>query len=109
MPTNFQLLMLPLLESLKGGEGRSMKAVKAELSRFIELTDEALKPFSPEKNEQEFQEAITQAKAHLTKADLIESISEDSVRITTMGKMILKKRLNSIDVDFLRRLPGYIE
>ena len=86
-----------------------MKDIKAELIRFIELSDVALKPFNPEKNEQEFQNAIVHARVHLIKAGLIENIGEDNVRITSMGKMILNKRLNSIDVEYLRRLPGYIE
>jgi restriction endonuclease Mrr len=106
--SSFQLLMLPLLESLQEGE-RSMKDIKAALIRFIELTDEALKPFTPEEDDPEFQHAIVQASAHLTKAGLIEIASDEKVRITSLGKMILSKRLNSIDVDYLRRLPGYSE
>jgi GNAT superfamily N-acetyltransferase len=104
---NFQILMLPFLENLKEGEERSMEEVKAELIRFVEFTDQELKSLDPENNKQEFQEAIALAQDHLRKAGLIET-KEDGVKITSFGKMILSKRLNSIDVDYLRRLLGYI-
>jgi len=107
--SNFQMLMLPLLENLKEGVERSMKDIKTELIRFVELSDEGLKPFNPEKDEHEFQDAIVQAREHLTKAGLIENTSEDKMKITSMGKLILNRRLNSIDIEYLRRLPGYIE
>lgn len=106
---NFQMLMLPLLENLKEGEAHSMNDIKVALTRFIELTDEKSKPFVPEKNEPEFQEAILLARENLKKAGLIETTGEGHVRITSLGKMILNKRLNSIDIDFLRRLRGYMK
>ena len=106
--SNFQVLLLPLLENLKEKES-SLKEIKVVLLRFVELSDETLKPFDPEKDEHEFQEAILLAREHLIKADLIETTGEDRVRITALGKLVLNKRLNSIDIDFLRRLPGYIK
>jgi restriction endonuclease Mrr len=107
--SDFQTLLLPFLENLKEGEERSMQDVKVGLIKFVELSDEALKLFDLDKDEKEFQEAVVLAKEHLTKADLIESTKAGGVRITSFGKMILGKRLNSIDIEYLRRLPGYKE
>jgi restriction system protein len=83
--SDFQTLILPFLENLKEGEERSMNDINAELLRFVELTDEALKPFAPEKDEPAYQQAIVWAREHLTKAGLIENTREDYVRITSMG------------------------
>jgi restriction system protein len=105
--SDFQILLLPFLETLKEGEERSIEDIKSELIKFVELSDEALKPFDFKKDEQSFQKAIVLAKDHLTKADLIENTKEGYIRITSFGKLVLNKRLNSIDVEYLRRLPGY--
>jgi len=105
--SDFQTLMLPFLENLKQGEERSMNDVSTKLIRFVELTDDALKPFVPEQDEPAFQHAITLARQHLAKAGLIENTRKDYVKITSLGKLVLTKRLNSIDVEYLRRLPGY--
>ena len=108
-PADFQTLMLPFLEYLKAGEERSMSDLHAELTRFVELTDDALKPFAPEQHAPAFLQAIAQARQHLTQAALIENTRADGVKITAMGKLVLGKRLKSIDVDYLRRLPGYAD
>jgi restriction system protein len=101
--------MLPLLESLKDGEPHGWDDIKAELIRFIELTDRGMKWFDPEKEAHVFDEAITLAMEHLTRAGLIVNTGKDGRSITSLGKLVLNKRLNAIDIDFLRRLPGYIE
>jgi restriction system protein len=106
--SNFQTLLLPLLESLKDGEPHSVVDIKAELIRFIELTDRGVKWFDPEKEAHVFDEAISLAMEHLTRAGLIVNSEKDGMRISSLGKLVLNKRLNSIDIDFLRRLPGYI-
>jgi restriction endonuclease Mrr len=106
--SDFQILLLPFLENLKEGEERSMQDIKADLIKFVDLTDEALKPFDLEQEEQSFQNAIASAMEHLTKAGLIVHGKNDQIRITSFGKMVLSKKLNSLDINFLRRLPGYL-
>ena len=101
--------MLPLLESVKDGEAHDMDDIENELTRFIELTGKEMKVFDLEKEEHLFQEAITLAIEHLTRAGLIENAGRDCIKISSLGKLVLNKRLNVIDIDFLRRLPGYEE
>lgn len=48
-------------------------------------------------------DSVTTALEHLTKAGLIERTADGQVGITAFGKMILNKRLNSLDIDFLKR------
>lgn len=104
---DFQTLLLPLLESLNDGKEHSQSFIHAELIRFYDLSDETLKPLIPGGNEAEFEDAVARAKEQLLKADLIERTGVDTIRITTFGKIILSKRLNSLDLQYLRRLPGY--
>jgi restriction endonuclease Mrr len=106
--SNFQMLMLPLLESLKDGEPHALEDIKAEMIRFIELSDNSVKGFDFEKEDHGLHESITLAIAHLTRAGLMVNTGKEGMRISSLGKLVLKKRLNSIDIDFLRRLPGYI-
>lgn len=105
--TDFQILMLPFLENLKHGKACSMKSIKDDLIRFVELSDEAIKTYYLSKNETEFYEDIVQAKTHLTNADLIKEDHGGNVMITSLGKMVINKRLNSIDIAYLRLFPGY--
>lgn len=104
--TGFQILMLPLLECLKDEKMHSMEYVSEQLIRFIEYSDE-LKPFGLDKTKYPFESAMLLALKHLTKAGLVERVSENEVRITSLGKLILSKRLNALDIKYLRRLPGY--
>lgn len=107
MRLDFQLLMLPLLESLKAGASLTMTETQKVLKRFIEQSDLGLLSFDPEKDQQSFLDAVQLAKEHLSKAGLLEIVGVDEIRITSFGKMILSKRLNSIDIEYLSRLPGY--
>ena len=107
--SKFQMLMLPLLESLKDGEPNSMEDINGELIRFIEFSDSGTKWFDLEKEKALFNEAVNLAIEHLSKAGLIENTGQDGLRISSFGKMVLNKRLNAIDINFLRKLPGYRE
>jgi restriction endonuclease Mrr len=104
---DFQAFLLPLLESTRDGEEHSLEYIHDALTRYFELSDEAMKPLIPGGNAQEFQLAVLQAKEHLIKADLIENVQGNFIRITSLGKMVLNRRLNSLDIEYLRRLPGY--
>ena len=99
---DFQTLMLPLLESLKDGEMHSMEYIRLELIRYIDYSDVPLKPFDLA-NKEEFESGMMLALEHLTKAGLTERPGSDQVKITSLGKLVLTKRLNTIDMNYLRR------
>lgn len=101
---DFQILMLPLLEYIRQGEERSLHEIKEELIRFVELTDKEMRQFDPERDEPTFHQATALAGEHLIKAGLIEYSRSDYIKITSLGKMVLNKRLNSIDMEYLQRL-----
>lgn len=104
MPTpDFQLFLLPLLECLRDGEVRSFTFIQAAVQRYVEISDQPLRFGS------ELRAGIAQAQEHLLKAGLISLPTPDQVVITALGKVVLNKRPNSLDLNFLRRLPGYLK
>lgn len=104
MPTpDFQLLLLPLLECLQDGEVHSFTFIEGAVERYVELSDQPLR-FGGEVGA-----SITQAQEHLLKAGLINLPASDQVMITALGKRVLSKRPNSLDLNFLCRLPVYLK
>ena len=109
MIPDFQLIMLPLLESLKNGDEYDIKQIHDVLGKHFELTDNELDELLPDLEQTRFYNNLSHAKRHLMVAGLIEHITEDRFKITSLGKQVLCRQLNIIDTDYLRRLPGYIE
>jgi restriction endonuclease Mrr len=109
MQPDFQTLLLPLLESLKEVKWYSAQDIQHEVKRYIDFSDGALKTSSLATNGRDFESAWMQALETLGKAGLIEKNTENHVRVTSLGKLVISKRLNAIDINFLRRLPGFIE
>ncbi|MGB4973428.1 MAG: winged helix-turn-helix domain-containing protein [Cyclobacteriaceae bacterium] len=102
---DFSSMMLPLLESLKDGKAHDIKSVNETLAWHFDLTDEELSESSSEGGQTMVSERISQAMGHLQNAGLLETASKDFVRITSLGKMVLSKRPNSIDLQYLKRFP----
>lgn len=76
-----------------------MKDVRKRLSEYFELMDDE---FSSDL----FLKNTNEATRHLIAADLIESLP-GGYSITPLGRQVLQRRLNVLDTDFLKRLPGY--
>jgi restriction system protein len=109
MIPDFQMIMLPLLESLKSNEARTMEQTHDALARYFELTDEELSERSQGDNQTVFYKNMNVAQSHLQRADLITNASAWLIKITPLGKQVLHRRLNGIDTNYLKRFPGYVE
>ncbi len=105
---DFQTIMLPLLESLKDDEIQIMNKIEDRLAAYFEITQDALHEQFPNTTQTTLQINIREAVTHLQKAGLLEQ-TPDGLKITNLGKQIVNRRLNSIDTQFLRRLPGYLD
>lgn len=105
---DFQTIMLPLLERLKGGEEQIMEKVEDHLAGYFELTEEALDKQVQNVGQTVFRTSILEATAHLKKAGLLVQ-TQAGLKITNLGKQVVNRRLNSIDTQYLRRLPGYLD
>ncbi|MEQ8364977.1 MAG: winged helix-turn-helix domain-containing protein [Cyclobacteriaceae bacterium] len=99
---DFSSMMLPLFECLKEDKPHDLKSLNESLAWHFELTDEELSTLQGEQTI--ISERINEAMGHLQKAGLLET-QESFIKITSLGKLVLNKRLNSIDVEYLRRFP----
>lgn len=102
---DFQLLLLPLLESLGDGKVHSSMHIQETLSKYIDYSDEKLNTFKGINNQPTFLDSVRTAKEHLIRAGLVEILDNDQWRITSLGKMVLTRRLNSLNLELLKRLP----
>jgi restriction endonuclease Mrr len=109
MQPDFQTFMLPILESLKRREWYSVDYIQEQLKRHIDFSDYTLKKSSLATNRQEFESAWMQALENLEKAGLVEKNTGNNFKVTSLGELVISKRLNAIDINFLRRLPGYLD
>lgn len=107
MLPDFQTIMLPLLESLKEGKELSIKQIHDVLASYFELADEELNERLLGGEHTVFNQSINEAIVHLRRADLLSTTNQNSVVITPLGKQVLYRRLNSIDIHYLKRFPGY--
>ncbi len=107
MLPDFQTIMLPLLESLKEGKEQTSNQLHDALAAYFELSDEELNERLRGSDQTVFYQRINEAKTHLLRADLLSITNQDSLAITSLGKQVLHKRLNSIDTNYLKRFPGY--
>src|SRR5690606_8566480 len=101
---DFQTIMLPLLEGLQADEVAEQTLNR--LAAYFELTEEELNKREAQ-TETVFQKNITEAIRHLLKAGLI--VQPKGLQITGLGKQVVQRRLNYLDTQYLRRLPGYLE
>lgn len=92
---DFSSLMLPLLESLKDSKAHNTESIRKALACHFECAENELS---------QVEERMLVAKDHLKKVGLMEETKE-GFRITSLGKLVLNRRLNSIDVEYLRRFP----
>lgn len=92
---DFSSLMLPLLESLKDGKAHNTESILEALAWHFECEEKELNQLG---------KRMLVAKDHLMKVGLMEGTVE-GFRITSLGKLVLNRRLNSIDVEYLRRFP----
>ena len=103
---NFDMIMLPLLDNVKMKELSTTFLLNA-LAGYFELEEEELREVQA--GHPIFFMNVQQALIHLSMAGLKESITQDNFKITPLGKRVLAMKLNKIDIQFLKRLPGYAE
>ena len=109
MVPEFQTIMLPLLENLKGGEEFDFEQSCNVLAEYLRVEDEDLKILLPGSAQTLFHSNLRQAKSHLIMSGLIENTTRGLFKITSLGKQVLNKRPNFIDTNYLKRFPGYTE
>ena len=91
---DFQSLMLPLLEVIGDGTEHSNCEVAAIIAKKYALTEDDLQQ-TLASGQKVFTNRLAWAKAHMKKAQLLESVSKRSLRITSRGKEVLAQPRSS--------------
>jgi restriction system protein len=104
---DFQTIMRPLLEHLADGGIPSNRETIDALSKHFQLNDEELTELLPSGQQSVFMNRIAWAKAHLKKAELLESPSRGHYKITARGLEALSKNDQKINLKYLKQFEEY--
>lgn len=106
---DFQTIMLPLLSFTNDEQEHSLRETIENLAILFKLTPEERQEMLPSGSQAIFDNRVGWSKMHLLKAGLLESPRRSIFKITKRGKEILLKEPQSINMNFLRQFPEYLE
>lgn len=109
MIPDYQSLMLPLLKLLSDGKEHKYRELIETLVEKFHLTAEERKDLLASGNQPIFDNRVGWAKTYLKKAGLIESTQRATFVITQLGKEVLSKNPDKIDVKYLNQFSSFVE
>jgi restriction system protein len=99
--------MRPLLEHLADGAVKSNRETIDILSKHFHLTDDELAELLPSGQQSVFTNRVAWAKAHLKKAELLESPSRGLYKVTPRGLQALSQSNQKINLKYLKQFKEY--
>lgn len=109
MIPNYQECMLPFLTLMSDNQVHSLKDSIDSLSSSLHLTDEERSELLPSGKQTIIANRIGWAKCYLEKAGLIEVVSRGKYRISNVGQLLLKEKLEMINNEVLMRYETFRE
>jgi restriction system protein len=109
MIPNYQSLMFPLLKLLSDGKEHRLRDIVEALAAEFQLTDKERQELLPSGVQPIFDNRVGWAKTYLKKAGLLDSPARGTVIITDLGREVLAKKPDRIDVKFLTQFPAFLE
>lgn len=106
---DFQSLMLPMLQHFADGAEHSNTDTVLALGKLFGLSDEEMSRLLPSGQQPVFKNRIAWAKAHFKRAGLLEATRRGVYRITAVGRQVLAKKPNRIDLALLDQFPAHKE
>jgi restriction system protein len=106
---DYQTMMLPLLKLAADEKEHFIHNAIDQLVRVFNLSEQERKELLPSGQQMIFDNRVGWARTYLKKAGLLESTKRGFFKITTAGLEALKQQPNEINVDFLKRYPGFVE
>lgn len=103
---DFQTIMLPLMKLLVDGEARRVSDLAEQVAEQFGLT-EAERMETLSSGQRRLVNRVWWARTDLVKANLLESSSRGSVRLTQRGREVLAENPERVDRKFLSRYPDY--
>ena len=101
--------MLPLLGLVADGKEREMREVVEGLANQFRLTSQEQEQLQPSGVQRLFSNRVHWARLYLKNAGLLNSPNRGKIIITQAGLSVLKERPATIDLQFLRRYPSFVE
>jgi restriction system protein len=105
---DFQTVMLPLLRLAAGGQEHTMAEAISALADAFKLTEDERAELLPYGGQRRFNNRVYWAKAHLRAAGLVVSPRRGRFLVTPAGEAVLAAPPARIDMNFLRKYPGYV-
>lgn len=106
---DFQAVMLPVLLAIEDGNDHRMRDVTRWVVDHFGLTDEERGQLLPSGQQSIISNRVAWSKTHLKMAGLLENPIRGSIRLSPLGKTVLAKKPNRIDMKFLRQFPAYLD
>ncbi len=106
---DFQSIMRPFLEVVADGQERTMKEMVQVLAQRFNLSESELEELLPSGQARVFMNRVAWTKTHLKAAGLVDNPERGRVRISTLGKEVVKAAPERITLQFLRQFDGYRE
>src|SRR5262245_54405421 len=106
---DYEACMLPLLTRLADGEIHTMKELSRQVADHFGLTDEERQRVLPSGQQSYINNRVGWAKSYMKKAGLIENPSRGRVRITEEGRAVLLESPPSINCEYLKKYPSFVE
>ncbi len=105
---DFQSIMLPLLRLAGDGEVHNFHNVVEKLADKFGLSEEEISSLIPSGNPR-FENRVGWAKTYLKMAGLITYPKRSHLQITHRGKEVLEEKPQTIDIEYLKRFPEFVE
>jgi restriction system protein len=105
---DFQSIMLPLLKLAGDGEVHGFHDAVEKLANIFVLSEEETSTLIPS-GQPRFENRVGWAKTYLKKSGLIIYPKRGHLQITQRGLEVLEKNPNTIDMEYLKRFPEYVE
>ena len=105
---DFQSIMLPLLKLAGDGDVHNFHNAVEKLGNEFGLSEEELSSLIPS-GQQRFENRVGWAKTYLKKSGLITYPKRGHLQITKRGMKVLEENPQTIDMDYLKRFPEYLE
>lgn len=106
---DFQAIMLPLLNIAADKKPHLFRDIINQLEKQFELTEEEKKELLPSGKQPVFENRVGWSKTHLKKACLLSYPQRGCIQITERGSSVLEKKLDKIDMKFLKQFDEYNE
>lgn len=104
---DFQSIMLPLLEFSSDLKEHSTQSAYEFISSYFSLSEKEKQELLPSGTQTIIGNRVSWAKAYLTKAKLLDKTKRSFFKITDMGLNVLKEKPDKIDINYLKKIPGF--